>query len=178
MVDSNRHATSLEDFPLHGGSPAESPGTLPAPRHEGPAAVPTRSAGIAPLGARTSAAAADAAAVLLLVALAILSARVVTGESPRLSGIPWAMGFLLYLSLFATVPPLVLFGRTVGMALADLSTRSESADAGLSAATALRRWIGTLATVATVGLPLLWTARHPNEPTPADRLSGRPLTVE
>ena len=44
-------------------------------------------------------------------------------KGPRPAGIPWALGFLVYLSLFATVPALVLFGRTVGMAISDLSAR-------------------------------------------------------
>ena len=95
-----------------------------------------------------------------------------------MSGIAWALGFVVYLSFFATVPPLMLFGKTVGMALADLSARPPSVGAGLSASAALRRWIGTAATAAAAGLPLLWTASSPDAPTPADRLSGRALTVD
>ena len=132
----------------------------------------------APLAARWSAAAADAAAVLLIVALAVLGARFQTGESPRLPGMAWAMGFAVYLSLFATVVPLVLFGKTVGMALADLSARSAAGGAGLPAAAALRRWLATSATAATAGLLLLWTASHSEAPTPADRFSGHALTVD
>jgi hypothetical protein len=85
---------------------------------------------------------------------------------------------LVYLSLFATVPALVLFGKTVGMALAELSARPAAGGAGLSAAAAFRRWLGSLATVAAAGLPLFWTAGSPQAPTPADRLSGHPLTLE
>lgn len=111
-------------------------------------------------------------------ALAILAARLATGASPRLPGIAWALGFLVYLSLFATVPPLILFGKTVGMALAELSVRRNAGGSGLSAGAALRRWLGTLATAAGAGLPLLWTARSPEAPTPADRLSGHSLAVD
>jgi hypothetical protein len=148
-----------------------------APPSASESAQPAWSAA-APIAARWSAAAADAAAVLLIGALAILAARLATGASPRLPGIAWALGFLVYLSLFATVPPLVLFGKTVGMALAELSVRRDAGGSGLSAAAALRRWLGTLATAAGAGLPLLWTTRSPQAPTPADRLSGHPLTVD
>ncbi len=148
--------------------------TLPEPAAP-EATVP--GAGTAPLGPRATAAAADAAIVLLTTALAILGARILSGSSPRLSGLPWALAFLAYLSFFATVPALVLFGRTVGMTLADLSARAD-ADGGMPAVVALGRWIGTIVTAATAGLALLWTVRDPSAPTPADRLSGRSLTVD
>ncbi len=162
-------ASPLDDFPLHGAAPAE-----PASKPE--TVVAARA--VAPLSARWSAAAADAAAILLLAAVAILAARLVTGASPRPAGIAWALGFVFYLSFFATVPPLVLFGKTVGMALADLSARPPSGGAGLATSAALNRWLGTAATVVAAGLPLLWTASSPDAPTPADRLSGRALTVD
>ena len=127
---------------------------------------------------RSSAAAADAAAVLLIGALAILGARVATGKSPHVSGAGWTLGFLLLLWLCATVPALLLFGKTLGMALAEITTHSGSEGARVSAGAAFRRWLGTLATAATGGLALLWTARRPDAPTPADRFSGHPLTLE
>ena len=80
--------------------------------------------------------------------------------------------FVLYLSAFATIVPIVAFGRTIGMALADLSARPETGTPGVPAAAAFRRWLGTLATAATGGLLLFWTARNAEAPTPADRLSG------
>jgi hypothetical protein len=166
---------SLDDFPLHAGEPDEPLGVFEAPGRLRPSG---RAGAVAPLGARWSAAAADAATILAIGALAILGARLVTGSSPRPPGLAWAAGFLVYLSLFATVPALVLFGKTVGMALAELSARAAAGGAGLSAAAAFRRWLGSLATVATAGLPLLWTAGSPQAPTPADRLSGHPLTLE
>ncbi len=166
----------LDDFPLHDATPGvdEGPGESPA----APGPRPTAGAGAAPLTSRLPAAAADAATVLLLAALAILAARLATGESPRLSGLVWVIAFLLYLWAFATIVPIMAFGRTVGMALADLSARPDGSHAGLTAKVALRRWLGTLATAATGGLLLLWSARDRGAPTPADRLSGCALTLD
>lgn len=165
---------SLDDFPIREGEPE--PLASP-PVAEEPGSVRTSGA-VAPLAARGSAAAADAAAVLLIGALAILGARAATGRSPHLSGAGWVLGFLLLLSLCATVPALLLFGKTLGMALAEITTHSDGTGARVSAGAAFRRWLGTLATAATGGLALLWTARSPDAPTPADRLSGHPLTLE
>jgi hypothetical protein len=165
---------SLDDFPIREGEPEppESPRHVPAePEAHTPGAV-------APLTPRWSAAAADAAAVLLIGAAAILSARALTGQSPRFSGIAWTAAFLLLLWMCATVPALLLFGKTVGMALAELSTHANASGERVSAGAAFRRWLGTLATVGTAGLALLWTVRSPDAPTPADRLSGHPLTLE
>ena len=176
MVDSGqgRH-DPLGDFPLQDDFGAAAPPPIvPAVDPDAPGAQ--RRA--APIAARLTSAAADTAAVLLLCALALLAARLVTGASPRPAGMAWVLLFLLYLSLFATVPPLVLFGRTVGMALSDLSARGDSGQAGLPAGAALRRWAAGIATAATGGLLLLWTARDPGHPTPADRLSGHPLTID
>jgi hypothetical protein len=170
----------LEDFPIHG--PVGADAALSAARddatpssevsrHEVDVAVAEGGAA-APLAARFSAAAADGAAVLLLTALAILAARLRTGASPGPSGLLWMGAFVLYLSAFATIVPIVAFGRTIGMALADLSARPETGTPGVPAAAAFRRWLGTLATAATGGLLLFWTARNAEAPTPADRLSG------
>lgn len=168
------NAAPLEDFPLQGELGLEAPRPLQEPQEPG---ADPRPGAAASLGPRLSAAAADAAAVLLLTAIALLGARVLTGQSPRPAGIPWAMAFLVYLSLFATVPALVLFGRTVGMAISDLSAR-EGEDPGVPAGAALKRWAGTLATAATGGLLLLWTRASVEAPTPADRLSGCPLSLD
>jgi hypothetical protein len=164
---------SFEDFPLRPETELEPP---PEPE-VAPSSEDARPVGAATLGPRMTAAAADAAVVLLLAALALLGARVLTGTVPRPSGVPWALGFVFYLSLFATIPPLMLFGRTVGMAIADLTARS-GGDAGMPASAAARRWSGTLVTAATAGLVLLWTRRDPERPTPADRFSGRPLALD
>jgi hypothetical protein len=63
------------------------------------------------------------------------------------------------------------------MAISDLSARAAS-EAGLPAGPAIRRWAGTLATAATAGLLLLWTRRSPGAPTPADRFSGCPISLD
>ena len=165
-------AAPLRDFPLRPESPAEDSRLFPA-APESPAV-----SAAAPPGPRFFAAAADAAVLLLIAAIAILAARLLTGRSPRGTGLAWMLGFLVYLSLFATVPPLVLFGRTIGMALADLSVESGGPSAGLPPSAALSRWTGSLATAATGGLLLLWSRRRPERPTPADRLSGCPLELE
>jgi len=172
MVESGQ-AAPLEDFPLHADAAAEV--RPPAPAPDPGAAAGAR--GPAPLEARFFAAAADAAAVLLIAAAAILAARLLTGSSPRPAGFAWAFAFLVFLSFFAIVPPLVLFGRTVGMAIGDLAAHDGSG-AGLTAAAAARRWAGTLATAASAGLLLLWSRQSPDLPTPADRLSGRTLSLD
>jgi len=163
----------FEDFPLRSQTDS-------APRDSREAAVLEASsarAGAAPLGPRLSAAAADAAVVLLLAALALLGARLLTGVTPRPAGVPWTLAFVLYLSFFATVPPLVVFGRTIGMAISDLSART-GGESGIPARAAARRWCGTLVAAATGGLVLLWSRRDPERPTPADRLSGLPLSLD
>lgn len=173
MVDSGP-GDPLGDFPLQEDFGTAAPRVLAADEPEVPAAAHRA----APIPARLTSAAADTAVVLLLGALPLLAARFATGTSPRPAGIPWVLAFLLYLSLFATVPALVLFGRTVGMALSDLSARGGEGQAGLPADAALRRWAAGVATAATAGLLLFWTARDPQSPTPADRLSGHALTLD
>ena len=164
-------AARLEDFPLQADTGVEAPPLFPAADP-----LPASDAA-APLLPRFYAAAADAAVVLLLTAIAILAARLGTGRSPRGAGLAWAFAFMVYLSAVATVLPLVLFGRTIGMALSDLSVLGDDTG-GLPPAAALRRWAGTLATAATGGLLLLSSRRFPGRPTPADRLSGYPLSLE
>ena len=162
---------TLEDFPLHPLHEASPASVTEAEAVARPEPDPESASSAAPLSARCSAAAADAAAVLLLTALAILAARLRTGATPGPSGLLWVAAFVLFLSAVATVVPIVAFGRTIGMALADLSARTD-AGAGVPARAAFRRWLGTLATAATGGLLLFWTARDMRAPTPADRLSG------
>ncbi len=160
----------LLDFPLRGAGlfdPAMEPEPVDAKTNDA-------AFGAAALSRRWSAMAADAAIVCLVAAAAILSASALRGGSPTLSALAWAAAFALYLSFFATVLPLVLFGRTVGMALADLSARAPG-DPRIRSSEATRRWLGTLATLATLGIPLLLIRRDPRARTPADRLSGRAL---
>jgi RDD family len=165
-------AERLEDFPLHAETGIDRPPLLPAADP-----VPSSATG-APLLPRFYAAAADAAVVLLLTAIAILAARIGTGRSPQGAGLAWAIAFTVYLSAIVTVLPLVLFGRTIGMALSDLSVRGDGFGAGLDPAAALRRWAGTIATAATAGLLLLATLRGSDHATPADRFSGHTLSLD
>jgi hypothetical protein len=167
---------TLENFPLQEALAEPVLEAAPASAMGNPAETPSseeKSDGAAaPFAARVPAAAADAAVVLLLTALAVLAARLVTGASPDPRGLLWVAVFVLYLSAFATVVPLVVFGRTVGMALADLTVRSTAGVPGVAPSAAVRRWLGTLATAASGGLLLFWTARDGQAPTPADRISG------
>ncbi len=127
------------------------------------------------LGQRAGALAADAATVGLIWVAAVLAASVVRGEMPRAEGLLWGLPFLLLLSFFATVPALILFGRTVGMAAADLAPRTSPLGRRLDPGEATRRWLGTLVTAASLGLALLFTLRGSGGATPADRWSGRAL---
>lgn len=133
---------------------------------------------IASLPARWPAFVADAATAVLLALAALLSAMVWRAGMPRVPGLIWAAVFVVYLSGFATVVPLTLFGRTVGMALTGLSAGDEGGTRRLSLRQSAQRWAGTLLTAVTLGAPLLWTMRSSETPTPADRLSGRPLVED
>jgi len=159
----------LADLPLRqerGGEPAETRiHTVPGP----PAAA---------MGPRGIAFAADLATVLLVTAAALLAATAACGEGVRFSGLAWAAVFGLYLSFFATVLPLLFFGKTVGLALGGLRARGRSLGPRLDLSESIRRWAGTFATAAALGLPLLFTWKDREMPTPADRLSGRPLVEE
>jgi hypothetical protein len=129
-------------------------------------------------GVRAGAFTADAATILLLVFATVLGAREFTGVLPSTAGLPWAGAFLLLLSFFSTVFPLMLFGRTVGMALAGLTVSPRASSRRLRAEEAVQRWLGTLVTAATAGLPLLWSGRDGQRITPADRWSGRFLVQD
>lgn len=158
----------LVDFPLQGEPSVDLGLPMPAP-------PPVRPSGLALLPDRAIGTAADAAVSILLVLAGLLAAYAARGRTPEFAGLGWAFVFALYVSFFVVVVPLVLFGRTVGMALAGLATRDEGAGRRLTPTEATRRWAGTLATVAAIGLPLFFTARDPEAPTLADRLSGRTL---
>lgn len=160
---------ALRDFPLR----AEPPLDLGSTGASDTAPVPE--SGLASLPDRAIGAAADVATSILVVVVALLAAFAVRDTTPRITGLGWAALFALLVSFFAVVVPLILFGRTVGMALAGLVAKDEGAGRRLSPAQAARRWAGTLLTLAGAGLPLLWSLRDAGAPTPADRLSGRTL---
>jgi hypothetical protein len=166
-------AADLLDLPLRGDRadfalPLATETPTPAARlsPSGPRVVP-------PSG-RIVAAASDAALVVLVVSAALLLAGAHGRPSP--AGALWAAAFGLYLSFFAIVTPLVLFGRTVGMALSGLAATPAAAGLrGLELREASRRWLGTVLTGLSLGLAVLVTRRHREAPTPADALSGRSL---
>jgi hypothetical protein len=162
------------DLPLR---PAAAGVSRPPARIAEPAASGAR-VPAAPLSARGAAFAADGALVLLLVAAALLAATAGRGQTFEISGLLWTGVFALYLSFFSTVVPLILFGKTVGMALTGLTARGPKGSAPLTAAQSARRWLGTALTLFTLGVALLLTRRDPGAPSPGDRLSGRPLTPE
>jgi hypothetical protein len=177
------------------GSPAQTPGLVDLPLVASAAPAPGRvilrtpsvaaveaapralDGGAAPLSARGAAFAADAALVLLLAAAALLAATAGRGQPLRLQGLFWTAAFAVYLSFFSTVVPLILFGKTVGMALTGLTARGRSGSP-LTARESARRWLGTALTVASLGAPLVVTRRRREAPSPGDRLSGRPLVLE
>lgn len=166
--ESDSATRPLADFPLRGEPAAD----LAAPA---PAAGAFPASGLASLPDRAIGAAGDAATSILLVLAGLLAAYAARGRTPQFAGLGWASAFALYVSFFVVVVPLVFFGRTVGMALAGLAARDDGTGRRLTATEAARRWAGTLATVAGLGLPLFFTARDPEAPTLADRLSGRTL---
>jgi hypothetical protein len=166
--ESEGAADPLDDFPLR----PEPPLDLGLPTNETSPAVPV-STGL--LSDRALGTAADVATSVLVVLVALLAAFAARGRTPRISGLGWTALFALIVSFFAIVVPLVLFGRTVGMALAGLVARDDGSGRRLTPSEAARRWVGTLVTLAGIGVPVLWTARDPAFSTPADRLSGRTL---
>jgi len=152
---SGSHA--LVDLPLRPAAAGVSRSAARVPESAGPGVR----AQAAPLSARGAAFAADSALVLLLVAAALL-----TGV------------FAFYLSFFSTVVPLILFGKTVGMALTGLTARGPKGSVPLTTTQSARRWLGTALTLLTLGALLLVTRRDRGSPSPGDRLSGRPLVWE
>jgi RDD family len=159
----------LNDFPLTPEPPLDIVQTGPTLPH-----VPAAS-GFSALPDRALGTAADVATSVLVVLVALLAAFAARGRTPTIRGIGWTALFALTVSFFAVVVPLVLFGRTVGMALAGLVARDDGSGRHMTPSEASRRWAGTLLTLAGMGIPLLWTVRHADSPTPADRFSGRTL---
>ncbi len=139
--------------------------------------TPAAGGRVAPLPARGPALAADAALVLLLAAVALLAATAGRGQPLRLQGLAWTAVFGFDRAFFSTVLPLILFGKTVGMALTGLTARGRNGPP-LTASESARRWLGTVLTLASLGVPLLVTWRDREAPSPGDRMSRRPLTWE
>lgn len=162
----------LADLPLREERPGAPTGGAP---------VTSPSPATARLSARAVAFVGDLALVLLAVAAALLAATAAGGAqaaAPTPRGLAWAGAFAFYFSFFAITVPLLFFGKTIGLALSGLVVRAGETGRRLSIGESVLRWTGTLLTAAALGLPLLFTMRDPERPTPADRLSGRGLVEE
>ncbi|HKB70905.1 MAG TPA: RDD family protein [Thermoanaerobaculia bacterium] len=131
----------------------------------------------APAGPRLTAFVADAAACGIVAGASFLGAAALVRRSPPGIGWLWCALFALLLSFFLVVPTLVLFGRTPGMALADLSAEDPEGEKP-PLATSVVRWAATAATAALAGLPLATILFDRRRRTPADILSGRPLVPQ
>ena len=84
------------------------------------------------------------------------------------SVIPLAV-FLLSFSFLYFVFPLAFWGRTPGMAQAEITARSRDGRS-LSFSQSALRWLGALLTLATLCIPLIFAAKSGE--LPSDRLSG------
>ncbi len=104
----------------------------------------------------------------LAVAVLALAGCRYLGVSPALHDWPAFGGFLLSFSFLYTVVPLAFWGHTLGMSWAGLTAQSLDGEP-LSFDQTARRWLGTLVTLALLGLPLLLALTGRSL---SDRLSG------
>lgn len=125
-------------------------------------------------GARLTAFLADAFLCAIVASAAFLAAAALVRRAPTGTGWLWCALFALLASFFLVVPTLALFGRTPGMALADLTADDETGEKPPLAASVLR-WAATAATAVLAGIPLATMLFDRRRRTPADLLSGRPL---
>jgi hypothetical protein len=134
--------------------------------------------GAAPVAAQTSprirALFVDALLCLLLSGGSLLAAGSAALAVPALGSWLWCGLFAILLSFFLSVPTLALFGKTPGMALADLTAEGSRGDRPTLSEAGLR-WLGTVVTVAGAGIPLLTVLFDSSHRTLADLLSRRPL---
>jgi uncharacterized RDD family membrane protein YckC len=155
--------------PLFDPEPVPSgPEPLPRPRPvPEPLAPEPRRPRVAGLRPRLAAVAVDAA-LHLAVALVGLAGALLLGVTPATGNLPGFALFLLVFSFLYTVVTLAFWGRTPGMIRAGLVARS-AGDQPLSFGQTGLRWLAGVATVATLGLPLLLGATGRSL---ADRWSG------
>jgi uncharacterized RDD family membrane protein YckC len=161
-ADRSAEAPSPETAPLFSDAPQ------PESAAETDASRPPRA------GARFTAFLADASLCGILASAAFLAAAALVRRAPAATGWAWCALFALLASFFLVVPTLALFGRTPGMALADLTADDEAGEKPPLAASVLR-WAATAATAALAGIPLATMLFDRRRRTPADLLSGRPL---
>jgi uncharacterized RDD family membrane protein YckC len=126
-----------------------------------------RSHGRAGIGRRAAGGAADLLIHLAVGVLALAGCRYL-GVEPVVRDWPALAVFLLSFSFLYTVVPLAFWGHTLGMTWAGLTSQSIDGEP-LSFDQTARRWLGSLLTLATLGLPLLFALGGRSL---ADRLSG------
>lgn len=154
--------------PVPAPSPVEEPSEEPferAPEERRPAGVTLASrylAGLADLAVHA------AVAVLLLLGARLLGVPAGFGAWPAL------VVFLLVFSFLYSILPLAFWGQTPGMAWAGLVARAPG-DVSLTFGQTARRWLGSLLTVALLGLPTLLAATGGR--SLADIMSGSDLSV-
>jgi len=129
---------------------------------------------LAPLGARAKAFGVDALLCGIVASAAFLGAAAVVQRAPSATSCIWCAAFSVELSFFLCVPSLVLFVRTPGMALSDLTVENAAGEKP-PLSFAFRRWIAGVLTALLGGLPLLTMAFDRRRRTPADLSSGWPL---
>jgi uncharacterized RDD family membrane protein YckC len=167
--DPSRHAPD--------GTPAESVSLFAGDAETPPDPAPPPIDFAAPAAARVRAIVVDGVICAVVSSASFLSAAALLRRSPPPEGWLWCAAFALLLSFFLVVPTLALFGKTPGMALADLSADDSTGEKPPIAAS-IRRWVATASTIFTAGLPLLTVLFDRRRRTPADFLSGRPLHAE
>ena len=104
---------------------------------------------------RFAAGGADLLVHAAILVLALLGVRGM-GVRPALEAWPAFTLFLLSFSFLYTVLPLAFWGHTLGMAWRGITSRNRDGEP-LTFDQTVRRWLGGIATVATLGLPLLVT---------------------
>lgn len=159
---------TAEDEPLREPEPQAPATPTTAPREARSAISPSPARLPAPLSARLLAGLADLA-VHLALAVALLFGSRLLGAEAGLADWPALVLFLLVFSFLYTVLPLAFWGQTPGMAWAGLVARAAGGESLTFGQTA-RRWLGSLVTVALLGLPALMAVGGGR--SLGDRLSG------
>lgn len=106
-------------------------------------------------GPRFAAGGADLLMHAFILVVALLGVRGM-GVRPALTLWPPFVLFLLSFSFLYTVLPLAFWGHTLGMAWRGITSRNRDGEP-LTFDQTIRRWLGGIVTVATLGLPLLVT---------------------
>jgi uncharacterized RDD family membrane protein YckC len=128
----------------------------------------------APVGSRGGAGAADLVAVALVAGILLLSVRLVGGAPLTRGTAVWTGAFVLELVLLAGALSLFLFGRTPGMALANLRAEEPDGEPVRFGRAALRTVV-SLGGVCLPGVGLLVSALRDDRRALTDLASGTVL---